>query len=197
MVNEPFTRKLGVNGLSDWWADRIGEEYIDKSFIWARQADPNSVLILNDFGNEAKNDVSDAMYDYVQGALKRGVPIDAIGMQMHLSGDAPPSKKDVVDNMRRFAALGLKVYITEFDVTMSGVDKPADEEDRIQAKIYYDMLGACVEVGPKICPSFGLLGLVDRQSWYNGLGIKDAEPLTFEDDYTPKAAFFALREALH
>lgn len=196
VVNEPFTRKLGVNGLSDWWADRIGEEYIDKSFEWARQADPDSVLILNDFGNETENDVSNAMYDYVKRALQRGVPIDAIGMQMHLSGDSAPNKMDVVNNMKRFADLGLKIYVTEFDVTMSGVDKPHDEENKIQAKIYYDMLSACREVGPEVCPNFGLLGLVDRQTWYNGLGIKDANPLTFEDDYTPKPAFFALRNAL-
>ncbi len=196
VVNEAFSRKLGVNGLKDWWGDHIGEEYIDQSFRWARQADPDSVLILNDFGNEIKNGVSDAMYEYVQGALKRGVPIDAIGMQMHLAGDSPPSKEDVVDNMKRFADLGLKIYVTEFDVSMSGVDKSLEEENQIQAKIYYDMLSACVEVGPKICPNFGLLGLVDRQSWYNGLGIDDAAPLTFYDDYTPKPAFFALRDAL-
>lgn len=196
VVNEAFSRKLGVNGLSDWWGDHVGEEYIDQSFIWARQADPKSILILNDFGNEVENDVSDAMYAYVKDALKRDVPIDAIGMQMHLSGDAPPSKEDVVKNMKRFAGLGLKIYITEFDVTMSGVDKTKEEENKIQARVYYDMLSACREVGPEICPNFGLLGLVDRQSWYNGLGIKDAAPLTFEDDYTPKPSFFALREAL-
>ncbi|HEX5797801.1 MAG TPA: endo-1,4-beta-xylanase [Candidatus Saccharimonadales bacterium] len=196
VVNEAFSRKLGVNGLSDWWGDRIGEEYIDKSFRWARQADPDSILILNDFGNETENDVSNAMYDYVKGALERDVPIDAIGMQMHLSGDSSPKKEDVVKNMNRFAGLGLKIYITEFDVTMTGLDKPKEEENKIQAQIYYDMLSACREVGPEVCPNFGLLGLVDRQSWYNGLGIKDANPLTFEDDYTPKPAFFALRDAL-
>ncbi len=196
VVNEPFSRKLGVNGLSDWWGDRIGEEYIDQSFRWARQADPNSILILNDFGNEVENDVSNAMHDYVKSALERGVPIDAVGMEMHLSGDAPPKEQDVVKNMKRFADLGLKVYITEFDVTMTSVDKSKDEEYKIQAKVYYDMLSACREVGPKVCPNFGLLGLVDRQSWYNGLGIDDAQPLTFEDDYTPKPAFFALRDAL-
>ena len=196
VVNEPFTRKLHVNGLSDWWGDRIGEEYIDKSFEWARQADPDSILILNDFGNETENDVSNAMYNYVKGALKRGVPIDAVGMQMHLSGDSPPTKESVVANMKRFADLGLKIYITEFDVTMSGVHKSKEEEYKLQANVYYDMLSACREVGPKICPNFGLLGLVDRQSWYNGLGIDDAAPLAFEDDYTPKPAFFALRSAL-
>lgn len=196
VVNEPFTRKLGINKLDEWWGERLGEEYIDKSFIWAKQADPNAVLLLNDFGNETKNPVSNLMYDYVKRALAKGIPIDGIGMQMHIAGNSPPSKEDVVSNMRRFADLGLKIYVTEFDVNLHDLYLTEVEEFKIQAKIYKDMLGACLEVGRDICPNFGLLGITDKQSWYRGLGIYDAAPLSFDKDYRPKPAFFSLREAL-
>lgn len=196
VVNEAFSRKLLTGGNHDWWGEKLGYDYIDKAFIWAREADPNAVLILNDFGNETEGQISNLMYDYVKDAKSRGVPIDAIGMQMHISGTNAPSKEKVVSNMRRLSTLGIKIYVTEFDVNMHDVKGSAKEKEARQAQIYGDMLGACVEVGPKICPNFGFLGLVDRQSWYNGIGLNDANPLLFHDNYSPKPAFYAVRTTL-
>ena len=136
------------------------------------------------------------MYDYIRDAKSRGIPIDAIGMQMHISGTNHPSREKVVANMKRFADIGVKVYVTEFDVNMSGVTGGLKHREQLQAQIYSDMLGACLDVGPSICPNFGFLGLTDRQSWYNGLGIHDADPLMFNDNYTPKPAFYAVRATL-
>jgi endo-1,4-beta-xylanase len=195
VVNEAFSRELKTGGNKDWWGQHLGRQYIDQAFVWARAADPNAVLILNDFGNETKGDISNLMYDYIKDAKSRDIPIDAIGMQMHISGDNAPSTEDVVSNMRRFADLGVKIYITEFDVNMHGTKDDGKREVR-QAKIYSDMLQACLRVGSEVCPSFGYLGLIDRQSWYNGIGIHDADPLLFHDDYSPKPAFFAIRDAL-
>lgn len=196
VVNEAFSRRLVTGGNRDWWGERLGYEYIDKAFIWAREADPNAILILNDFGNETEGEISNLMYDYVKDAKARGIPIDAIGMQMHITGTNAPSKEKVAANMRRFAAIGVKIYITEFDVNMHDVKGSEEEKDNRQAEIYSDMLGACLDVGPNACPNFGFLGLIDRQSWYNGIGLDDANPLLFKSDYTPKPAFFAIRETL-
>jgi endo-1,4-beta-xylanase len=197
VVNEAFSRKLLTGGNHDWWGERLNYEYIDKSFIWARAADPNAILLLNDFGNETEGDISNLMYNYVKDAKARGIPIDAIGMQMHMSGTNSPPKTQVVANMRRFAALGVKVYVTEFDVNMHDVKGSKKDKEVQQAAIYSNMLGACLEVGPNVCPNFGFLGLVDRQSWYNGLGIHDANPLMFHDNYDPKPAFYAVRSILN
>ena len=197
VVNEAFSRKLLTGGNHDWWGERLNYEYIDKSFIWARAADPNAVLLLNDFGNETEGDISNLMYNYVKDAKARGIPIDAIGMQMHISGTNVPAKDKAVANMRRFSALGVKVYVTEFDVNMHGLKGNSKDNEALQAIIYSNMLGACLEVGPDVCPNFGFLGLVDRQSWYNGLGIHDANPLMFHDNYDPKPAFFAVRAVLN
>jgi endo-1,4-beta-xylanase len=196
VVNEAFTRKLHDKELDEWWGDRLGYGYIDKSFQWAHEADPDAILILNDFDNEVENAYSNEMFSYVKAAKERGVPIDAIGMQMHLDGSNPPSKDAVVKNMRRFAGLGVKVYITEFDVNMHDAYLPREQEYEIQAGVYKDMMAACVEVGKDVCPSFSLLGLTDKQSWYKGIGITDATPLSFDNDYNPKPAWFALRDAL-
>jgi endo-1,4-beta-xylanase len=196
VVNEAFSRELETGGNKDWWGQQLGREYIDNAFLWARKYDPEAILILNDFGNETVGDISNLMFEYIKDAKKRGIPIDAIGMQMHISGTNTPSRKDVETNMRRFAKLGLKVYVTEFDVNMHDTKGNKKEREKLQAYIYSEMLGACLDVGPDICPNFGYLGLIDRQSWYNDIGLKDANPLMFRDDYTPKPAFYSVREAL-
>lgn len=196
VVNEAFSRKLKTGGNHDWWGERLGEEYIDTAFKSARVADPGAILILNDFGNETEGEISNLMYNYIKSARERGIPIDGVGMQMHLGGESAPSKEDVMKNMKRFGDLGIKVYVTEFDVNMHGIDKSKEEEEQMQAKVYGEMLSACLEVGPKVCPNFGYLGLVDRQSWYGGIGLEDADPLLFDDNYKPKPAFFEVRRVL-
>ncbi len=196
VVNEAFTRQQHFFDLHDWWADNINDQqaYLDNSFIWARQADPKSVLILNDFNNESINDTSNAMYDYIKGAKARGVPIDAIGMQMHIDGGHPPTKDEVISNMKRFAALGVKVYVTEFDVNMNDLKTDAKAKNEVEANIYYEMMRACVE--SQVCQSFSVLGITDKETWYNHIGLADPRPLPFDEQYRPKPAFYSLRWAL-
>lgn len=197
VVNEAFSRGQHVFGLRDWWADHLGNDqraYIDQAFIWARQADPKSKLILNDFGNEGKNDISDAMYAYIKDAKARGVPIDGIGMQMHIDGTHPPTKDEVISNMKRFGELGIGVYVTEFDVNMNDVKAEGDDKDQMEGNIYYEMMRACIE--SKVCKSFAILGITDKETWYNHMGLPDARPLPFDKEYKPKPAFYSLRSAL-
>ena len=194
VVNEAFSRGQHVNDLSDWWADAFGnKDYIDHAFQWARQADPYAKLILNDFGNETENAISDEMYTYIADALDRGIPIDGIGMQMHIDGTNPPTKEAVVRNMERFGNLGITVYVTEFDVNMSAVSGSHVVRDQVQAQIYYDMARACIE--SMVCKSFSVLGITDKETWYSYLGYEHSDPLPFDQNYKPKPAFYALYDA--
>lgn len=196
VVNEAFTRGQHLYGLRDWWGDHVGDQsYIDQAFIWARQADPQAKLILNDFGNEGINDVSNAMYAYIKDAKTRGVPIDGIGMQMHIDGTHRPGKDEVISNMKRFAALGVGVYVTEFDVNMNDLKTDNATKDRIAGEIYYEMTRACIE--SEVCHSFAQLGITDKETWYNYMGNSDnARPLMFDKKYRAKPAFYSFRWAL-
>ena len=194
VVNEAFSRGQHIYGLRDWWADHTGgQTYIDQAFIAARAADPHAKLLLNDFGNESLTSISNAMYDYIRDAKARGIPIDGIGMQMHIDGTHPPTKDEVITNMRRFGDLGIKVYVTELDVNMNDLPAEPAAKNAIQANIYHDMARACIESG--VCVSFSILGITDSETWYNYMGLADARPLPFDRDYRPKPAFYRLREA--
>ena len=196
VVNEAFTRSQHTYGLHDWWADNIGQgsTYIDDSFIWARQADPNAKLLLNDFNNESQNSVSNAEYVYVKEALARGVPIDGIGMQMHIDATNPPSKDSVIANMQRFKALGLPTYITEFDINITKVEGSQTYKDSLQAQITYNMIRACIE--SKSCISINEFGITDKNNLLKWLFSTNSHSYLFNNRYKPTASFYSFRNAL-
>jgi len=68
------------------------------------------------------------------------------------------------------------------------------DKDQIEGNIYYEMMRACIE--SKACHSFAFLGITDKETWYNYLGIPNARPLLFDENYQPKPAFYSLRGAL-
>ncbi len=204
-INETVERRL-YGG--DFWYDNIGPEYVEMVFQWAHEADPEAVLILNGDNNEDRSNpfnrqISDATYLLVEDLVSRGVPIHAIGMQMHLLSPfdrytTPPDRAAVADNMRRFAELGVDIYITEFDVSIQNMEGTREERLALQAQIYGDMLGACIDSG--VCRAFSAFGFSDAVTWYNDcegcLNLPDADPLIFDEGYQPKPAYYALLEAL-
>lgn len=198
----------------NFWLRKIGPEVIEMAFRWAREADPNAILIWNDAYNEDRADptrkmISDLTYDKIKELKSKGVPIDGVGMQMHLRSpfnptEMPdPKKADVIENMKRFGELGLKIYITEFDVYLRDLKENMTQEERwdYQATLYGDMLGACLESG--ICESFSIFGLSDARSWYDQpepgeerASVNYSEPLPFDINYNPKPTYYALLNTL-
>ena len=112
-------------------------EYIDDAFIYARQAldalgiNRNRVkLCYNDYNTTipAKRDF---IYNWVKGAISRGVPIDCVGNQFHNSINFPiddqgsaASKQSVIDAINLFSSLkstaGVPIVneVTEFDMSL-------------------------------------------------------------------------------
>jgi endo-1,4-beta-xylanase len=203
---------LGYAGNdADFWLSRIGPEYVGEVFRWAREEDPEAVLILNDFDNESPRTpnhrlVIHNMLELVEEWKAQGVPIDAVGMQMHLLVpqcriDLAPKKEDVLDVMRSFGDLGTTVSITEFDVTIYQCPGSRGQQLDFQAAVYKAMMEACLESG--ICTDFTTWGVSDNDSWLNQvcpqswcINNPGADPLLFDGEYLPKPAYFALREVL-
>ncbi len=165
------------------WHEAMGTAYIDKAFQRARQNDPNATLIYNDYDVAWKNPKSDAMYRLLADALNRGVPIDGVGFQMHLRADFD-QYQSVIDNLQRFANLGLDIMITEFDVAMDD----ASQQDK-QAEVYRRILQICIE--QPACNTVQAWGFTDRYSWRHG-----QRPLLFDESYQAKPAYYAWQEVL-
>ncbi len=189
-----------VNEAIDWdgsmrdtlWLQNLGPDYIDKAFEWAHEADPDAKLYYNDYGAEGLGDKSDAVYELVKSMVERGVPIDGVGLQGHFTLDNAPDAADVAANIQRLADLGLEVQFTEVDVRIE--DPVTDEKLQQQADVYWSMMNACVQ--NPACTGFITWGVTDKFSWINSFLDGYSAGLLFDENYDPKPAYWAIRDAL-
>eukprot|EP00040_Diaphanoeca_grandis_P039609 m.259583 g.259583 ORF g.259583 m.259583 type:complete len:455 (+) comp38322_c0_seq1:171-1535(+) len=125
VVNEAVT---GINNSPDIFKPAVPwyptlKNYVDIAFTAARAAGPSLKLFYNDFGGEGMSNKSNLVYELVSGMQARNIPVDGVGLQMHISVSNYPKFEDVETNMRRLTALGLEVHITELDIQCSDEDE--------------------------------------------------------------------------
>jgi hypothetical protein len=179
------------------------------AFRWAKEADPDAILIFNTGASPSplygdNGAILDQMYGTVKKLKQADVPIDAIGIQMHLLGpfdiQAPPQKETLIEFMQKFSALGVRVYITELDVDLGSTEGTQEERYAYQAQIYRDIMDACLESG--VCDGFITWGVSDSVSWIacsGSVGCRNepyGNPYMFDRDFNPKLAYFAVSDAL-
>ncbi|MGN6642393.1 MAG: endo-1,4-beta-xylanase, partial [Verrucomicrobiota bacterium] len=198
VVNEAFNDNGTLR--SDFWYDNPGigyaangTRYIEEAFKRAHAADPSAKLIYNDYSIEPDNAKSDAVYAMAQDFLSRGVPLDGIGFQMHISGLDYNSLRS---NFKRFNDLGLELHITEMDVRIpvdgSGVATQANLDT--QAEVYWNVLG--VGLGQPNFKVFQTWGFADNDSWIPGFYPGFGAALPFDKNYQKKPAYWAIWNAL-
>ncbi len=197
VVNEAFND----NGTMrhDIWYDHPGigvgkgTKYVEQALRWAREADPGAKLFYNDFDAEVVNRKSDAIYAMAKDFKRRGVPLDGIGFQNHVSlrFDDPAKLASYARNLERFAKLGLDLHITELDVRLTD---SSPESLNAQAKLYGEITNLCVQ--QPACKLIQTWGVTDKQSWiplyYKGQGWA----LLWDDKYQKKPAYAAVHDAL-
>lgn len=196
------------------WLEIIGEDFIEKAFVYAKEADPNAELYYNDY-NMWKPAKRDGAVSLVKSLLDKGIQVDGIGMQGHYGIDYP-SVEEIEASILAFSALGVKVMITELDIDL--LPNPtnrqgADVEERFEAMEGYDPykegLPDSVEqkLSKRYADIFGLFykhrdkisrvtlwGVADHHSWLNSWTMpgRTNYPLLFDRNYQPKQAFDAV-----
>jgi endo-1,4-beta-xylanase len=204
VVNEAFDEGRNTGNLrSTLWYDKPGigladknYAYIESCFRWAHAADPDALLFYNDVEAEAMNTKSDAIYAMVKDFRQRGVPINGVGLQMHLS-NLHPDFASISENIGRITALGLKVHITELDVSLpidaDGKASPPDLQQ--QAEVYRQVASACLAHAG--CEAIQTWGFSDKYSWIPWFTKHTrGAALLFDREYRAKPAYEALRGAL-
>lgn len=117
VVNEPpphttpaFANNIGGGTNGNW-------QWITNAFIWAREACPNAILILNDYNNIEWPDDNQHFIDIVKTVLANGAPIDALGAQSHDLDHGQVTFQRVQDLLNKLHNdTGLPIYITELDL---------------------------------------------------------------------------------
>jgi GH35 family endo-1,4-beta-xylanase len=100
------------------WLRALGPEYLTHAFKFAREADPDVQLYYNDYNIErgAKHQSSLLL---LKRLIAEGAPITGVGIQGHWSLTNLPYE-ELDQAIQNYKALGLKVAVTELDITIRG-----------------------------------------------------------------------------
>jgi endo-1,4-beta-xylanase len=122
VINEPYANHLVM--------DKLGNQVMVDWFKLARAADPTCKLYLNDYeilasGNQLDTPHQRGYYNTLKYLIDQGAPIDGIGMQGHFGASltAPENLMKILD---RYAALGLRIKVTELDMKLDDEQLRAD-----------------------------------------------------------------------
>ena len=154
VINEPIHEKY----LSSY----IGESINWNAYKWAKEANKNSKLYVNDF-NILMGGSAEVYKKTIQQLLSNGAPIDGIGIQGHLGSTL--NWQVIRANIDLLSELGLPIKITEFDMESESLD------ENTQA-FYYDLMMR-LAFSHKNINGFIFWGFYDKIHWKKNAGLID------------------------
>ena len=213
VVNEAISDNPDEYLRKSKWQQIIGDDFLELAFQFAHEAAPNTELYYNDYNMHYEKKRNDAI-KLIKNLQAKGIKISGVGMQAHYGLDTP--LEDVEASIVAFADLGIKVMVTELDITV--LPFPSEEataevstsfEYQQEYNPYADGLPNDVSVllAQKYKDLFAIYlkhkddisrvtfwGLNDAYSWRNDWPIEGRTDycLPFDRDNNPKAVVDAL-----
>ncbi len=204
------------------WVKAVGsgDELVKAAFRFARESAPDAELYYNDF-NAWRPAKRDGIVRMVKMLQAEGIRIDGIGMQGHWGLNYPKTEY-IEAAIDAYAALGVKVMITELDVDVLPLTREGQiigtvmsdpqfqlEEFKAYLDPYRDGLPEAVErqVAERWAELFRIFykrrdridrvtlwGIHDGASWKNNYPVpgRTNYPLLFDRSRQPKRAFDAV-----
>lgn len=181
----------------------IGPEYVELAFRIARETAPTAELVYNDYGLEGTDAGSQAkrraLLRLIEQLKRRDTPIDAVGLQAHLSLEQDFEQSAYAEFVRDLSALGVDVHVTELDVSDHSTETAAVRDRRIADRTER-FLDAVLDT-PR-ARAVVTWGLTDLYSWLNDWGhyyrhdLTPARALPFDDSYQAKPMAIAIARAM-
>jgi endo-1,4-beta-xylanase len=192
--------------------DKLGPDYVVEAFRLAQKASPNAALFYNDYNNEQPKKRAGCI-ELIKKIQAAGVRIDGVGIQGHWQ-TGKLQLNDIEESIVAYAAIGLKVMITELDLEVLPRDfQGADINARVasnpslnpyvngipdsvlqqQAKDYENLFKIFLKHQDKIV-RVTFWGVNDGQSWLNNWPVRGRTnyPLLFDRSFNPKPAYNAI-----
>jgi endo-1,4-beta-xylanase len=184
------------------------ETLVDLAFRTAREQLPNAQLVYNDYmswepGNEKHRA---GVLKLLEGFRKRGVPVDAFGIQSHIridtydptTGNGPRQEREWRKFIDEVVAMNYTLLLTEFDVNDQAL--PADIASRDQSVADYAMAYLDIMFDYKQLRDVLAWGLCDRFSWLQGFQPLRADgqqkrPCPYDENYKAKPLYQTLVDA--
>lgn len=202
VVNEAISDKPDEYLRNSEWLKICGEEYIAKAFQYAHEADPKALLFYNDY-NEISPVKREKMYRLVKGLKDAGVPIHGVGLQAHWAVNEP-TRGQLDSTIKRFADLGLKVQITELDISVypkehNARERKAEdvdtaftfEKEQKQLEVY-KMSFELFRKYKNVLSGVTFWNISDKYSWLDNFPVRNRKdyPLLFDRNLQPKKAYW-------
>ena len=211
VVNEAISDSKGLRDSK--WVQIIGDldgdgnsyDFMEHAFRFAREADPDAQLIINDYSLESDARKLNDFYTAVKTMLEKGVPIDGAGIQAHVQMGYP-SIATFEQAIERLASLkeynpNFTVQITELDVSIfaySDQSKTKEMTPELQkqfANYYADLFDMFRRQAAKGNLDMVVMwGVYDGSSWLDGFPVsgRTNAPLLFDRSFMTKPAFWGL-----
>ncbi|MGZ3763205.1 MAG: endo-1,4-beta-xylanase [Mucilaginibacter sp.] len=181
------------------WRRHLGPDYIARAFQYAHDADQNALLFYNDYGQEWNGRKLDSIIALVTRLRLRGIPIDGIGMQMHI--DINTDNSNIKTAMQKLEATGLKIHVSELDISVNPGNDPniiySNTLQIAQANKYQFIAETYRAVVPP-AQQYGITtwDVSDADSWIPGYYKRKDWPMPFDANYKKKAAYFGYLKGL-
>lgn len=109
VINEPLTNH------ADSLRNNVGDSILWNCFKWARSADPDAELFINDYNVEYNWGQAKEYRDLILKIKEMGGPVTGVGMQAHFWDCCRPNVDELVKNVNIVAEAGLPIRFTEYD----------------------------------------------------------------------------------
>lgn len=201
VVNEVISDNPDEYLRNSEWYKICGEDFIAKAFQYAHEADPEAILYYNDY-NEISAVKREKIYKLVKGLKDAGVPIHGVGFQGHWAVNEP-TKGQLDSTFSRFADLGLKIQVTELDISVypkehnARAKKPQDadasfsaEKENKQTEVYKNSFEIFYKYR-QILAGITFWNISDKDSWLDNFPVKGRKdyPLLFDQNLKPKKVY--------
>ena len=202
VVNEAISDNPAEVYRNSLWYKIAGEDFIAKAFEYAHAADKKALLFYNDY-NEINAVKRGKIITMIKALQERGVPIHGVGLQAHWSV-TEPEEKQLAATLEDFSKLGLKMHITELDVSVHKKEHHArkrlsTDSDTLYTKekeaaqtAAYNMFFRLFRQYRKYISSVTFWNISDRHSWldYFPVDRRKDYPLLFDKNLQPKKAYW-------
>jgi endo-1,4-beta-xylanase len=215
VVNEALADGSDEYLRESGWSRATGEEFIVKAFEYAHAADPDALLIYNDYRCDTDGK-RNKLIRLARMLKSRHAPVDAIGLQGHYELDSVPYE-GLEEMLKAMREIGLKVVVSELDIDVVKRGRWWAEDGRYREELAVydpyqegcppDVLRRQAEQYAKLFRLFlkhhdvvervSFWNLHDGHSWLNYFPWRRVNhPLLFDRQRQPKPAFGAVARVL-
>ena len=197
-----------------------GSGFIEAAFRSMDRYAPDAQLFYNDY-NECMPEKRERIVRLIRELQDRGCRVDGMGMQQHYF--APPDYDELKRSIEIYAGLGLRIHITELDVSMTALTDPGTKRLRPGDSGFEEYIRRAMQATPEklsrlddvyvklfevyrscsdVIDCVTVWGVSDDRTWLDGFGMArhvpgiKQHPLLFDEQGRAKPCVYRLVDAV-